>query len=365
MSMQAVVYEHPEKLVLESIAIPALQPGDLLLRVRAASICATDLKIVAHGHFKIAPGTRRVLGHELVGEVVSASPDAPELPVGARVGVAPNIGCGRCEMCARGQDHLCPQYEAVGITLDGGLAEYVRIPVQAVRRGHVVPLPPQISDGEAALVEPMSCVVNAHEAVGTGWGDRVLVFGAGPMGLMHVVLSRAAGVSQIVVVEPDGHRQHLARTFGVDGAVAPEEVQSAVGRFTGGRGFDVVIVAVPAREALEQAPLAAAVRGRVHVFAGLSHGADLPSIDTNAVHYRQLVLTGTTGSSVHQYRRTVDLVAFGRVKLAPLISLRMPLAEGEDAFRRAREREVLKVVVIPPGTNAIADQAVKDAPERM
>lgn len=109
----------------------------------------------------------------------------------------------------------------------------------------------------------------------------------------------------------------------------------------------MVIVAVPAREALEQAPQAAAVRGRIDVFAGLPRGTSPPTIDTNAVHYRQLLLTGTTGSSVRQYRRTVDLMASGRLGLSPLVSLRLPLTEVEHAFARARERAVLKVVVVP------------------
>lgn len=349
MSMQAAVYEHPGRLGLHAVPVPTLEPGDLLLRVRAASICATDLKIVAHGHFKIAPGMRRILGHELVGEVVTASPAAPDLTSGTRVGVAPNIGCGRCEMCVQGLDHLCPQYEAIGITLDGGLAEYARVPASAVRRGQVVALPPSIGDAEGALVEPMSCVVNAHDTVGTRWGDRMLVFGAGPMGLMHVLQSQLAGASTVVVVEPDPSRQQLATGLGVDGVIKPSEVPAAVQRFTGGRGFDVVIVAVPAREALEQAPTAAAVRGRINVFAGLPKGAPLPSIDTNAVHYRQLLLTGTTGSSVSQYRRTIDLVGSGRLRLAPLISLRLPLGEVADAFARARGHDVLKIVLFPHG----------------
>ncbi len=352
MTMLAAVYAHPGTFRLESVPPPTLQAGDLLLRVRAASLCATDQKIVAHGHFKISPGTRRILGHEFVGEIVTPSPEAPDLTTGLRVGVAPNIGCGRCEFCAQGLDHLCPQYEALGITLDGGLAEYVRVPAAGVRRGQVTPLSPTVTNEEGALAEPMSCVVNAHEAVGTGWGDRLLIFGAGPMGLMHLLLGRAIGASTVVMVEPDAYRREQALAFEVDGAVTPADLSDAVQRFTGGRGFDVVVVAVPAREALEQAPRAAAVRGRINIFAGLPQGAALPSIDTNSVHYRQLMLTGTTGSSVRQYRRTIGLLASGRLRLAPLVSARLPLQDVEDAFARARAREVLKVVLLPHGDTA-------------
>jgi len=334
-------------LSLQPRPVPRPSADDLLLRVRAASICATDLKIVAHGHFKIPAGTPRVLGHEFVGEVVQVSAAAPELVEGTRVGVAPNFGCGKCEQCTRGLDHLCASYEALGITIDGALADYVLIPAAAVRRGNVALLPPGLSDEDAALVEPLSCVLNAHEAVRTGWGDHVLVFGAGPMGVMHLLVSRSLGAASVVVVEPDPFRRAQARTFGADGAVTPDEVPDTVRQFTAGRGFDVVIVAVPAREPLQKALGAAAVLGRVHVFAGLPRGTALPTLDTNLIHYRQLTVTGTSGSSARQYRRTIDLVAAGRLPLAKLVSVELPLIRLDEAFARARAPEVLKVVIRP------------------
>ncbi|MDQ7843533.1 MAG: alcohol dehydrogenase catalytic domain-containing protein [Armatimonadota bacterium] len=336
-------------LSLQARPIPRPSRDDLLLRVRAASICATDLKIIAHGHFKIPPGTSRVLGHEFAGEVVQPSDAAPEVVEGMRVGVAPNFGCGRCDLCARGLDHLCASYEALGISIDGALADYVLVPAAAVRRGNVVPLPPALPDEEAALVEPLSCVLNAHEAVRTGWGDRVLVFGAGPMGVMHLLVSRALGAASVVAVEPESFRRAQARTFGADAVVTPEEVSDAVGEFTAGRGFDVVIVAVPAREPLEQALAAAAALGRIHVFAGLTRGTAPPILDANRIHYRQLTVTGTSGSSARQYRRAIDLAASGRLPLGRLVSVQLPLGELEEAFLRARAPDVLKVVIRPGG----------------
>lgn len=345
--MRAAVFEKPGQIELQTVERPLPGEGELVLRVHAASICATDLKIVANGHFKIPPGTRRVLGHELAGVVVASTSADPPVAIGQRMSVAPNIGCGQCEVCVQGLDHLCPHYEALGITRDGGLAEYVRIPQAAVRRGQATPIPDDLSFEEAALVEPMSCVFNAHEAVETGGGDRVLIFGAGPMGLMHVQMARALGASVVVAVDPLENRRRQALSFGADGAVEPNDVGSASQRFTGGRGFDVVVVAVPSPEAQSQALEVAAVRGRINLFAGLPGSAGSALLDTNRVHYRQLTLTGTTGSSVFQYRRTMELASSGRLKLRAFISDRFPLAAIHAALGRARSGEAIKVVVDP------------------
>ncbi len=347
MKMRALVYRGPGVVAVEDIPLPQLEPGDVLLRVRAASVCATDHKIVAHGHFKIPPGVPRVLGHELVGEVVEGGTVHPQLAPGTRVGVAPNVGCGSCPACIQGLDNLCPRYEAIGITYDGGLAEFVRIPARMVQRGLLIPLDDAVSDEEGALIEPMSCVAAAHETVGTRCGDRVLVLGAGPMGLMHVLWARTAGAALVVAVEPVPTRRELAVALGADAAVPPEQLDAVVQRFTGGEGFDVVIVTVPAREAQERSVHLAAVMGRVHLFAGLPKGVPHPTLDTHAIHYRQLVVTGSTGSSALHYRRTAELVRRRRLQLGGLISRRGALEDVLRVLAGPRSPEEMKVVVSP------------------
>lgn len=347
--MQAAVYEVNRGLSVQEIPTPRLQPGELLVRVRAASLCGTDLKILRYGHFRIPQGCRRVLGHELAGEVVETRALVAALPVGARVGVAPNLGCGRCERCAVGEDNLCRDYDAIGITLDGGFAEYVRIPAAAVARGHVVPLPENVNYEEAVLAEPMSCVLNAHEAVQTVAGDRVLIFGAGPMGLMHLLMARARGASSVVVADPWPERRRRAEEFGADAAVASGEVAGLAGA-DGRKGFDVVIVTAPRPEAQQQAIEAAAIRGRVNFFAGLPAGTSPPALDVNAVHYRQLLVTGTTGSNARQYRQTLELVASGRLDLRRLISRRAPLQDLDGVVSAVAAKKELKVILHPGGS---------------
>jgi len=342
--MAALVYRGPGTLRQEALPLPHLAPGDVLVRVRAASLCGTDLKILAFGHPRIPEGTARVLGHEFAGEVAATA--AAEAPEGTRVGVVPDVGCGACPECDAGLDALCPRAEAFGITMDGGLAAYVRVPARAVARGHLVALPPEIAFDEAALLEPMSCVLHAHQATATARGDSVLVLGAGPMGLMHAALARHLGARPIVVSDPWPERRARADALGAQ-AVAPERLQDALGTLTGGRGFDVVVVTAPRPEAVEVALASAAPRGRVNLFAALPRPAAPPSFPVNRIHYRRLVVTGTTGSTVAQYRTTVELVRQGALDLRPFITRRARFDEVETVLERIRARREVKVVLRP------------------
>lgn len=340
--MRAAVCVPGEGISLEEVPEPALQPGDVLVRVRAASICATDRKIIRQGHPKIPPGTRRILGHEIAGEVVEVRAPEERVRVGQRVGLVPNVGCGRCSACAVGLDSLCPWFDAIGITLDGGFAEYVRVPARAVQRGHVVDLPEGVTFEEGALAEPLSCTLNAHEAVRTAPGDRVLILGAGPMGLLNALVAKICGAAEVVVTDPWPQRREVALQMGADGTLPPEAIPELQ------NGFDVVIVTAPNAQAQEQAIQAVGVRGRVNFFAGLPAGRG-PELDTNRVHYRQLFLTGTTGQTVEHYRRALRLLPRLRPYLLHLVTGRHPLEEVGLALEATSAKRSLKVVLLPAG----------------
>lgn len=345
--MKALVYHGPGDLRLEETALPEVGNTDVLLEVRAAGICATDLRIVDRGHFKVPEGMPRILGHELAGTIAAVGPRVSGLSVGMRVAVIPNVGCGLCDQCVRGQMHLCADYEAFGITMDGGFAEYMRIPERAWRQALLVPLPEGMSFAEGALVEPLSCCYNGLAAARAAPGDAVLVIGGGPIGLMHVLLARLAGARCVMLSEVLEERLVQAGAFGADVLIHAdaEDLRTAVLRATDGRGADVVVVAAPSPRAMEQAPELASVEGRVVYFAGLPPGHDTIAFSPNRVHYRQITVTGTTGSSRWQFRRSLDLVAARRVDLSRLVSAVLPLEDGLAAFDRARSRQELKVVV--------------------
>lgn len=347
--MKALVYHGPDDLRLAEIETPHMEAGDVLLEVAAASICATDLRIVGGGHLKIPGGVQRVLGHEVAGRVAAVGPQVTGISLGEPVAVIPNIGCGTCDQCIRGQMHLCPGYEAFGISLDGGFAEFMLVPERAWRQALLVPIPEGTSFAEAALVEPLSCCYNGIQAGRLAPGDTVVVIGGGPIGLMHLLLARLAGARRVIMSEILEERLEQAGSFGADVLVNPgkEDVREAVLRATGGGGADVVIVAAPSSQAMEEAPHLAATEGRVVYFAGLPRRQDAITFAPNRVHYRQITVTGTTGASRWQFRRALDLVAARRVDLSRLIGAVLPLEDGLAAFDRARSRRELKVVITP------------------
>jgi L-iditol 2-dehydrogenase len=347
--MLAAVYHGINDLRIEEVEKPAIGEDEALLRVKAAAICGTDLRILASGHFKILEGTTRILGHELAGQVVEIGPRVRGLVPGMRIAIAPNTGCGTCEQCVQGRDHLCPNYEAFGISLDGAFAEYMRIPASFIRRGNTALIPEGISYEEGALNESFSCCYHGSRACRIEPGDVVLIVGAGPIGIMHLLLARLSGASTVIVSEMIEERRLQALEFGADLAINPgqEDLLAVVGEVSHGRGADVIIVAAPAPSAQEQSLDLAATRGRINFFGGLPKGSEFISFKSNRVHYREIVVMGTTGSSNYEFRRSMEIIASGRVALAPLISARFPLLEAKEAFAVAASKKALKVIINP------------------
>ena len=347
--MLAAVYHGPEQLRVEECPVPSIAPDELLLQVEFASICATDLRILAGGHRMCPPGTVRIPGHEIVGRIAGIGAAVQGCEQGQRVFIAPNVGCGHCPQCLRGKNNLCPSYQAFGITLDGGFAEYMRVTAAAIRQGNVIPLAPDVDPAGAALAEPFACVLHGQEAVNVHGGDVVLIQGAGPIGLMHVLLARARGARRILVSDQAPERLAKARLLGAARVmnILEEDIARAVSEETAGVGADVVIVAAPSREAAEQAPQLAAAGGRINLFAGMPMQRPSITLDANLIHYKELILTGSTGSSTGDCRRALELVCSGAVDLLPLISGRYPLREAAAAFDAARSRSGLKIVFEP------------------
>ncbi len=347
--MLAAVYHDVGEMRVEEVPRPTINDEEALLRVRATSICGTDLRIYSSGHFKIPPGTSRILGHEFAGEVAEIGSMVRSLTPGMRIAIAPNIGCGGCEQCVQGHNHLCPTYEAFGISLDGAFSEYMLIPKKAIRQGNIVPLPEGVSFEEAALNEPFSCCYNGSRACRIEPGESVLIVGAGPIGIMHLFLASLSGASKVIISEMIEERLTEALEFGADLAINPakEDLAAVIRGATDGRGVDVIIVAAPSPAAQEQALDLAAPQGRINFFGGLPQGREFINFNSNRVHYKQLVVTGTTGSSNYQYRKSMEIVASGRVDLSSLITARFPLSQVEEAFVLAASKKAMKVLITP------------------
>jgi len=347
--MLAAVYHGPNDLRVEQVPHPEIGPGEVLLKVNNASICGTDLRILHGSHRKYPAGTVRIPGHEMVGTVVKTGTGVTGVVEGQRMFVAPNMGCGHCRECISGNNNLCANYDAIGITLDGAFAEYIRIPSAAVLQGNLMPIVDSVDAAVAALVEPFACVLRGQKPLRVGAGDVVLVMGAGPIGIMHTKLARLQGAARVVVSEPNPDRARQATRMGADRVVNPleEDLETALREETQGRGADVVIVAAPVHQAQEQALQLAGLGGRINFFGGLPK--DRPSIqfDSNLVHYKELLVTATTACSTHDCLRAAEIVNSGRIDLSDLVSARFPLADALAAFAAAEDRQSLKVVLEP------------------
>ena len=349
--MRAALYYGIEDIRIEDIPQPHPGEGEALLRVGAASICGTDLRIYANGHHRIPQGIRRILGHELAGEIVEIGPGVSGLRPGMRVGVAPNMGCGTCAQCVSGWTNLCSDYTAFGISLDGGFAEYMLITAAALRQGNVAAIPETVPYAAAALAEPLSCCYNGQEAVRLGPDDVVLIVGAGPIGLMHALLAKLSGARAVIISEVSEARLQQAAAHGVDVLVNPEreDLSRVVMEASSGQGASVVIVAAAAPRAQEQALELAGRQGRINFFGGLPKDRPWVQINSNLIHYKQLVVTGTTGSNVRQYRSALNLISMGRAQMEPLVSARLPLDRLHEGIERARAGQELRIVVEPSG----------------
>jgi L-iditol 2-dehydrogenase len=348
-TMRAVVYHGPGDLRLEERPTPSIGPDEALLRVLAAGICGTDLRILHGGHGKYPPGTVRIPGHEVAGEIVAVGERVQGLAVGQRLFVAPNMGCGRCRQCVSSNNNRCADYSAFGITMDGAFAEYMRVTAAAILQGDLMPIGKTTDPAAAALIEPFACVLRGQDAVDVHVGDVVLIIGAGPIGVMHTLLARLRGARRVIVSELLETRLTQAAVAGADRVVnaGTEDVTSVVLQESGGEGADVVIVAAPSHAAQESALQLAAIGGRINFFGGLPK--DRPSIqfDSNLVHYKELYVTGTTACSTDDCRRAAALVDAGRVDLTQLVSGRFPLDRFAQAFAAAEDRASLKIVLEP------------------
>ncbi len=347
--MLALVYHGPDHLRVEEVPIPPIGPDEILLRVSAASICGTDLRIWHGGHRKYPPGTQRIPGHEVTGEVAGIGDNIQDFKTGQRVFVAPNMGCGHCRQCISGNNNRCANYAALGVTLDGAFAEYIRVPAAAVLQGNVMPLADSLSAEMAALIEPFACVLRGQRALAIQPGDVVLVMGAGPIGIMHMLLARISGASKVLVSELQETRLVQAKQLGADRTIdlAKEDIQAVVEAESDGQGADVVIVAAPSHQGQESALDLAAIGGRINFFGGLPKDRPTINFDSNLVHYKELLVTATTACSTGDCRQAAAIVNSGRIDLSPLISARYALEEALPAFQAAEDRHSLKVVVKP------------------
>jgi len=346
--MKAAVLKSIEKLEIEDVPVPTLSSEEILIKVKACTICGTDIRVYHHGHKHMR--FPRIIGHEVSGEIVKIGKRVKGYKIGGKVAVAPAIPCGRCHYCRRGMQSMCINLTAVGYHYDGGFAEFMVVPEDAVRNGCVNLIPPNISFEEAALAEPLACAINGQELSRINLGDTVVVVGAGPLGCIHLQLVKAKGVARTILVELSKERLEFAREFAVPDIVIEPSLEDPIQRVkeeTGGRGADKIIVACPSGKAQEDSLSMVAPRGTINFFGGLPLDKPFIKFNSNLIHYGEFCVVGTHGSAPYHNKLALTLISQGRVKVKELISHRLPLERLEEGLQLAESRKGMKIVINP------------------
>ena len=348
--MLAGVLHGAKDIRLNKVALPELRPGMVLLRVRQAGICGSDLHYFEHGYCAAFVPTRPfILGHEFTADVAAAAADVKAPEVGARVTVNPARACGFCEYCKAGRGNLCRQTIMLGSAsttppTDGAFAEFV-----TVRADQCHVLPPHLDDGLGAMMEPFAVALHAVKRVGSVSGKKVLVTGGGPIGLLVLITARAFGAAPVLLSDIVASRRDTALKLGADAALDP--MAATLGdqvRELAGDGFDVVFEASGAPPALRQAFSLVRPGGTI-VQIGTLGTDDIP-LPANQVMSRETQFIGSFRYG-NVFGEAIRLVAAGRVNLAPLISQVFPLAELPQAMQRAFAKDsVMKVQIVVGST---------------
>ncbi len=345
--MKAGVLQKVDDLAYMEIEKPKISDDDILVRVHAAAFCGTDVRIVRG---KKTKGIRypSVIGHEFAGVITEVGKNVTEFQLGNRVTVDPVLPCGGCAYCLNGLENVCLNRKAVGYEFDGCFAEYIRIPGDFITRGNVQLLPDVVSYEEGALAEPLACVINGQRKLDITLGETILIIGAGPIGIMHLMIARASGGAKIIVSEPNEYRRNAAKEMGADLVIDPmkENLVDIVRVHTNTLGADVVILAIGNPRVVNDAIYCARKGGRISMFAGFSKG-DMPGVDVNVIHYNELVVVGASSLQRRDLKTAVNLIASGAVDVRQLVTKVFPLEQISEAFELAESGGAIKVIVKP------------------
>ncbi len=348
--MKAAVYEGYNTMTVREVPLPEVDDNSVLVKVKACAVCGSDIRIFHYGNNRVNPP--QTLGHEIAGQVVQAGKNVTKFRPGDRVAIGADVPCGECAFCEAGIGNNCQINYAMGYQFAGGFAEYVLLNRTVVNFGPVHLLPDTVSYDEGALAEPLACVLNALELAPVRLGDVVAIIGAGPIGMMLAEVAKLMGAAKVVLINRSRPRLDMARQLEIADVyicAAEEDVLSRIKEETAGLGADVIFTANPSPEAQAQAIQMAKNRARVSFFGGLPKDKSLVTLDTNLIHYKELLITGAHGSMPVHHGKAVELIASGRIHIRKFLSHAFSLEDIDKAFEAAEGHAGLRVVVHPEG----------------
>lgn len=345
--MKAVILYGPNNFDSGEFDKPQIGDNDILLKMKSAAICGTDIRILEG---KKTKGVRypSIIGHEICGIIDEVGKNVKYYNVGDKVAIANVMPCKSCHSCLTGRENACLNRKAIGYEYNGGFAEYVLIPDIFVDGGNVVKLPENVSFEEGALIEPLACCIRGMKNAGTGFNDTVLILGAGPIGLMHLQLAKIAGAKQVIVSEPINSRREKALKLGADRVVNPneEDLSKIIMTMTDGIGADIIIMAIGVPTIVNSTIKLCRKGGTVNLFAGFA-GTGESTIEVNTIHYNEITLNGSTAYKREDYLQSKDIVVSKKINLKEIITHRFKIDEFKKAYEVCKSGEGLKVIIEP------------------
>ena len=342
--MMAAVLYGKEHLQVEPVAVPVLQSGDILVRVKVALTCGTDVKVFRRGYHARMIVPPAVFGHELAGDVVAVGEGVTKFQVGERVVAANSAPCNECFFCRKGLENLCEDL----LFNNGAYAEYIRIPSRIVERNTYV-VPQHVGYHDAALIEPLACVVRGWEETSPRAGDSVAIIGLGPIGLMFVKLAKLYGCRVIAV----GRRKtqlDRAAALGADELIVGDDQSNPVRiirDMTGGRGVDIAIEAVGKPQTWQWAVNMVRRGGIVNFFGGCPNDTTV-HLDTALLHYSEITCKASFHHTPAYIRKALDLVVAGHITAGFFVNREEPLANLLEVMRHLMSHNGhLKTAILP------------------
>jgi len=345
--MKAAVLESLNNLVVKEVPKPEIDDNSILVKVKSCAICGSDIRIYHHGNNRMK--TPAIIGHEIAGEVVKTGKNITKFKVGDRIAIGADVPCGECSFCEAGIGNNCQINYAMGYQFQGGFAEYLPLNPIVINYGPIHKIPDNVSYDEAALAEPLGCILNGLELVNVRFGDTAVVIGAGPIGCMIIEVLKKMGAVKVIVVELSKDRLEQARKVSGDVYISGqnEDTVAMVLEETGGLGADVIITSCPSPQAQIDALKMAKNRARISLFGGLPKNNSMITIDANIIHYKELVLTGAHGAMPIHHGKALNLIASGIINAKQFISHTFPLDDIKEGFRVTEDKLGMRVVINP------------------
>lgn len=341
--MLAAVFHAPNNMILQQVPVARTQ---LTLKVNACAVCGYDVRVFRHGHRKVSPPV--ILGHELCGEIQSeVRVDGNIIREGSRVALCPLLPCLNCPYCKSNDYNLCMNLREIGSTSDGGFAQYVAVPEQIIRIGGLVPVPEDLTDEEAALLEPLACCLNSFSRMGpVARGSSAVIVGDGPMALLHLQLFKRLSSSKVAIIGRIPQRMEKARAMGADAVFdySKGTVADVLDFSSTCRGAGAVVVATSNPAAFELAIKVAAKNSKINLFAGMP-GSQTFVLDANWLHYNQISITGSFSSTPAMLAEAARLAAQKTIDLTAIVTHKYSLEEIEKAIHVTEKYYGLRTVI--------------------